>query len=449
MFPANTFRNCGIIALEVPPTATPGAGMNSSKSPQLIERWIEKQHNPPAMKKEPSDVISISSSETEEIDRRPLFMPTSSVASDNTFYDAKSQVSTLTLSPTQIALPPSPIACTRVPAPAPTPTPTPTPTPSSALRQFKKIQKLPSTPPPRPNLDKKSRGLDKTKGGARGSGADSFLRTIRLEARGPDGMRREGGKAERREMEGKGRAVEADNGGTNMDEVEGSTVEEEGVDRGDDAGKAEEGAKEQGPEDEGRGETEEGQGEYDGGGRYVRKANSEAGSELSSNASPHNSAIAKLEGLVQAFEDGKKFAKLDSAALNIDEPQQSQPTPRPEAGPWKGSSQGPLAFRKRPGRTDSVTPGRWSYSSDGVERQSLKNREVGDLHFSPGFSGGEEHEYWVVIGDGPKRWVSCVEGQRHPTMDGYVLRSREDTKPPAWVRAQTFRANKCQKRKSP
>ncbi|KAG8775438.1 hypothetical protein FRC12_001491 [Ceratobasidium sp. 428] len=115
---------------------------------------------------------------------------------------------------------------------------------------------------------------------------------------------------------------------------------------------------------------------------------------------------------------------------------------------WTRVSQGVLSFRKRPGSTESIAPRKWSFSGDGATRQPTKDRAVGDIHFSPGFSGGPKCDYWVLHGSPKTRWVSCKEGHPHPVLVGYVLGSREGNKPPRWIRAQSLRANKCRGRKS-
>ncbi|KAG8679773.1 hypothetical protein FRC09_018737, partial [Ceratobasidium sp. 395] len=109
---------------------------------------------------------------------------------------------------------------------------------------------------------------------------------------------------------------------------------------------------------------------------------------------------------------------------------------------WRGGTQGTMSFRRRPNTAGEIVPGKWSFSNDGAARQPLKGREVGDIHFSPAFSGESGDDYWVVV-DYPKhRWAHCSEGQPHPTLPGYVLRPRMGTKAPQWIRTQSLRANK-------
>ncbi|KAG8715934.1 hypothetical protein FRC09_016170 [Ceratobasidium sp. 395] len=109
---------------------------------------------------------------------------------------------------------------------------------------------------------------------------------------------------------------------------------------------------------------------------------------------------------------------------------------------WLGGVQGPMIFRRRPNKTEITAPARWSFSNDGAARQPLKDREVGDIHFSPAYSGEVGDDYWVVVDHPKRRWAKCTEGQAHPTLPGYVLRPRAGAKAPQWIRSQSMRANK-------
>ncbi|KAG8782793.1 hypothetical protein FRC12_020403 [Ceratobasidium sp. 428] len=121
--------------------------------------------------------------------------------------------------------------------------------------------------------------------------------------------------------------------------------------------------------------------------------------------------------------------------------------PAPAANPggqdmrWTGASQGVLTFRKRPNTQGLVIPGRWTFSKDGVLRQLAQNREIGDIHFSPAYSGEPGFEYWVCVSVPKQRWAPCLEGQAHPTLTGYVLRASDGVRPPQWILAQSLRAN--------
>ncbi|KAG8696809.1 hypothetical protein FRC09_008247, partial [Ceratobasidium sp. 395] len=85
---------------------------------------------------------------------------------------------------------------------------------------------------------------------------------------------------------------------------------------------------------------------------------------------------------------------------------------------WRGGAQGTMSFRRRPNAAGEIAPGKWSFSNDGAARQTLKGREVGDIHFSPAFSGESGDEYWVVFDHPKRRWAHCSEGQPHPTLPG-------------------------------
>ncbi|KAG8768419.1 hypothetical protein FRC12_005574 [Ceratobasidium sp. 428] len=109
---------------------------------------------------------------------------------------------------------------------------------------------------------------------------------------------------------------------------------------------------------------------------------------------------------------------------------------------WTGSSQGLLSFRKRPNSAEVMPPGKWSFSNDGAARQPLRDREVGDIHFSPAYSGEFGDDYWVLVNYPKRRWLQCTEGQSHPTAPGYVLRPRNGNKPPQWILEQSLQTNK-------
>ncbi|KAG8762105.1 hypothetical protein FRC11_011129, partial [Ceratobasidium sp. 423] len=61
--------------------------------------------------------------------------------------------------------------------------------------------------------------------------------------------------------------------------------------------------------------------------------------------------------------------------------------------PWDLTKvRGPIRFRKVP---EGHKPGTWTFSQDGVGRQTVADRSEGDIHFSPGFSGSVAYDYWV------------------------------------------------------
>ncbi|KAG9078691.1 hypothetical protein FS749_009249 [Ceratobasidium sp. UAMH 11750] len=109
---------------------------------------------------------------------------------------------------------------------------------------------------------------------------------------------------------------------------------------------------------------------------------------------------------------------------------------------WVGGAQGLMVFRKRPNKAEEMEPAKWSFSNDGAMRQPLKDRKIGDIHFSPVYSGGIGEEYWVLVDHPKRRWAQCAGGQAHPVLPGYVLRPRSGVKPPQWIRAQSLRANR-------
>ncbi|KAG9076944.1 hypothetical protein FRC06_009200 [Ceratobasidium sp. 370] len=66
---------------------------------------------------------------------------------------------------------------------------------------------------------------------------------------------------------------------------------------------------------------------------------------------------------------------------------QAQSRTSPNTTEWSGGQQGVLHFRKRPNSQELIMSGKWTFSRDGVSRQPLMDRRVGNIHFSPGFSG--------------------------------------------------------------
>ncbi|KAG8701351.1 hypothetical protein FRC08_004129 [Ceratobasidium sp. 394] len=114
-----------------------------------------------------------------------------------------------------------------------------------------------------------------------------------------------------------------------------------------------------------------------------------------------------------------------------------------EAPRWDGGQEGQILFRKRPNSNKVITPGKWTFSWNGIEQQSFKGRNVGNIHFSPVFAGGKgEYEHWVLVEDPQLCWVLSTEGHTHPMVQGYVMRPCDGTKPPQWILAQSLQANK-------
>ncbi|KAG8787292.1 hypothetical protein FRC12_015719 [Ceratobasidium sp. 428] len=169
---------------------------------------------------------------------------------------------------------------------------------------------------------------------------------------------------------------------------------------------------------------------------------SEEETEAASSGKQHAPVYLDLAAKVESF-------KTKGPSAHEPKPNQSQKkteSTEEETG-WTGPLQGTLAIRKSGNSGESVAPGKWSFSGDGAARQPVKDRAVGDIHFSPSFSGSE-CDYWVLHGSPKPRWVSCKEGHSHPLVAGYVLGARKGTKAPRWIKAQSLRANKCRGRKS-
>lgn len=114
---------------------------------------------------------------------------------------------------------------------------------------------------------------------------------------------------------------------------------------------------------------------------------------------------------------------------------------------WEGGDKGPIKFRKDPkGENVGSKPGTWTYAGDGIKRHPADQRAVGDIHFSPGYSGSEGCDYWICVDDGGLKWRRCAEGQPHPTLRNYVLKPRDKKLPPCWVLVQSYRAHNSRKR---
>ncbi|KAG8695906.1 hypothetical protein FRC09_008859, partial [Ceratobasidium sp. 395] len=144
-----------------------------------------------------------------------------------------------------------------------------------------------------------------------------------------------------------------------------------------------------------------------------------------------------------------KAESFKTKAPSAHQPKSNQSPKKPEgteeAG-WTGALQGTLLIRKRGDGGEVAPPGKWSFSGDGAARQPVKDRAVGDIHFSPSFAGSE-CDYWVLHGSPKYRWIACKEGHPHPLVEGYVLGGRKGAKAPRWIKAQSLRADKCRVRK--
>ncbi|CAE6463022.1 unnamed protein product [Rhizoctonia solani] len=123
-----------------------------------------------------------------------------------------------------------------------------------------------------------------------------------------------------------------------------------------------------------------------------------------------------------------------------------------DEGRWIGKDRGAVKIRK----LTSNVPCTWTYSGDGVGRQPLSNRNIADIHFSPGWSGTKGYDYWICVFSQPLsangstpaptlRWSEVAEGQPHPMLKGYVLKPASGDCPPCWVKAQSYRAHNHRK----
>lgn len=106
---------------------------------------------------------------------------------------------------------------------------------------------------------------------------------------------------------------------------------------------------------------------------------------------------------------------------------------------WRGEACGAITFRKLPPGHDNMTPATWTYSGDGVARQSAEGRAIGDIHFSPAFSGESGFDYWICIGGEKRRWALCGPGQTHPIYKGHVLKLQLGKAPPMWILEESWR----------
>ncbi|KAG8715524.1 hypothetical protein FRC09_016542 [Ceratobasidium sp. 395] len=104
---------------------------------------------------------------------------------------------------------------------------------------------------------------------------------------------------------------------------------------------------------------------------------------------------------------------------------------------WSGLSQGVLQFFPRLPKmqnTDTDPTPLWTYSSDGVTRQSPNHRALGCIHFSPSLALGEEFHYWVQVGTKEGGyWELYNPGRQHPAYPGYILQGCAGEAPPCWL----------------
>ncbi|KAG9113375.1 hypothetical protein FRC07_007780 [Ceratobasidium sp. 392] len=94
-----------------------------------------------------------------------------------------------------------------------------------------------------------------------------------------------------------------------------------------------------------------------------------------------------------------------------------------EVTEWSGPPQGNLVISKRRKSQQSFTPGRWTFSESTAGPPRMRDRKVGDIHFCPSNSRPGKYKYWLVERDNSELiWEPCLEGQAHPTIQGYVMR---------------------------
>ncbi|KAG8778751.1 hypothetical protein FRC12_024836 [Ceratobasidium sp. 428] len=113
--------------------------------------------------------------------------------------------------------------------------------------------------------------------------------------------------------------------------------------------------------------------------------------EVARSSKPRAPVYLDLAARVESFK-----TKAPSAHELKSNQSPKKPESTEEAG-WTGALQGTLLIRKRGNTGDAAPPGKWSFSGDGAARQPVKDRAVGDIHFSPSFSGSE-CDYWVLHG---------------------------------------------------
>ncbi|CAE6440309.1 unnamed protein product [Rhizoctonia solani] len=101
---------------------------------------------------------------------------------------------------------------------------------------------------------------------------------------------------------------------------------------------------------------------------------------------------------------------------------------------WSGPSQGAIEFMPKPYKFDQDATPLWTYSSDGISRQSPNHCAIGDIHFSPSLALGEDFHYWVQVGAKEGGcWELYYPGRQHPVHAGYVLKGMSGKLPPSWI----------------
>ncbi|KEP46255.1 putative transmembrane protein, partial [Rhizoctonia solani 123E] len=101
---------------------------------------------------------------------------------------------------------------------------------------------------------------------------------------------------------------------------------------------------------------------------------------------------------------------------------------------WRGPTKGLIEFHPRPSEPSLGGGPSWTFSLDGIDKQSPTHRVLGDIHFSPSLVPGEDCHYWVQVGaKGGGRWELYNPGRQHPIYAGYMLKDREGPIPPCWT----------------
>ncbi|KAG8713396.1 hypothetical protein FRC11_012300 [Ceratobasidium sp. 423] len=110
----------------------------------------------------------------------------------------------------------------------------------------------------------------------------------------------------------------------------------------------------------------------------------------------------RLSGQISAKSNTNSLIQASSESCKGDSDSMTGKDDTPDL-PWELTKVwGPIQFRKIP---EGHKPGTWTFSQDGVGRQSIEDRSEGDIHFLPGFSGSVVYDYWVqeassVLGEG-------------------------------------------------
>ncbi|KAG8715172.1 hypothetical protein FRC11_005444 [Ceratobasidium sp. 423] len=101
---------------------------------------------------------------------------------------------------------------------------------------------------------------------------------------------------------------------------------------------------------------------------------------------------------------------------------------------WTGTSQGVIDFSPKPHNLDTNSVPLWTYSADGIARQSPNHRAIGDIHFAPNLGAGPPFHYWVQVGTTEGGcWELYNPGRQHPLYAGYVLTGRKGKYAPCWA----------------